>query len=406
MKVVKFFLIFIILTSTLLFTTSPTVHAKESRNQGGIPILLYHHMLKKSENHFTNNSSIINVDAFEEQMKYLHDQGYYTATLSELASYLSGKTVLPQKTVVITFDDGHKTNYLYAYPILKRYGFKAANFLITNRISQAPASFDPKTYQFLSWPEINEMKDVFQFGSHTNALHNLYNGQSALVIESEDVILNDLKNSRNLINTDYFAYPFGAYTKRTIELLKQAGYKYAFTTVPTNANIGDNVYELGRKAVYPSTSLTNFKAMVTTGSSKAGWVKNGGKWYFYDGNGVKRTGWLKLADTWYYFNQSGVMQTGWIKSGGCWYYLDHSGAMKTGWIKTGSKWYYFNSNGVMQTGWLKNGETWYYFATDGSMKTGWIQVKSSWYYLYQNGEMALNTNIDGYQIGADGAWVR
>lgn len=84
-----------------------------------VPVLMYHYITPQANNDQPDNNSIITLEAFEENMNYLHEQGYYTATMEELEQYVLGKTSLPAKTVVITFDDGYQNNYIYAYPILK-----------------------------------------------------------------------------------------------------------------------------------------------------------------------------------------------------------------------------------------------------------------------------------------------
>jgi subtilisin family serine protease len=142
------------------------------------------------------------------------------------------------------------------------------------------------------------------------------------------------------------------------------------------------------------------------GDLVTGWQNIGGKWYYFDRNNVMMTGWLQLGATWYYLENSGAMKTGWLKSGSSWYFLEGSGAMKMGWLKSGSSWYYLNGNGAMMTGWLKSGLSWYYLNNSGAMMTGWVKVGTSWYYLYSDGRMAYNTTIQGYQLGASGAWVK
>ena len=143
---------------------------------------------------------------------------------------------------------------------------------------------------------------------------------------------------------------------------------------------------------------------------KAGWEKNAdGTWSYYV-NGAKATGWVQ-AGSWYYLNANGIMQTGWILDNGTWYYCDASGAMQTGWLNDRGTWYYLNpvSNGyrgAMQTGWLNLNGTWYYLQSNGAMKTGWLNDNGTWYYLQSNGAMAANTTIDGYKLGANGAWIR
>jgi glucan-binding YG repeat protein/lysophospholipase L1-like esterase len=182
------------------------------------------------------------------------------------------------------------------------------------------------------------------------------------------------------------------------------------------------------------------------GLAKTGWFAQNGTWYYFDGSGVMKTGWLAYNGKWYYFDKNGAMKTGWVSSGGKWYYLDSSGAMKTGWLQYKNNKYYLNQSGVMVTGWLKDGNNWYYFMTSGVMRTGWISVNGVWYYFNssgvmqtglqdiagkkyffnnngsmftgwkeiegkwfyfnKDGSMAVNTVIDGYKLGADGAWIQ
>lgn len=417
----------IVFALILLIFSSNIAQASEKTGENGIPILLYHHILKSEENPFKNNSAVINLEAFEEQVKYLNDEGYYTATASELISYLRGETSLPSKTVVITFDDGHKTNYLYAYPVLKKYGFRATNFLITNRISETPVPFNPDGLQFLSWPEINEMRDVFEYGAHTHNLHFVSEttGSAALISEPEDVIIQDLTTSREILNTNLFAYPFGAYNQRAIDLLKTAGYEYAFTTVSIDAKKSDNPFEIGRKGVFPSTSMQEFKKLLSSKEIKTGWQKNGdkwsylsdqgeavrgwvkdkNKWYYLDDTGWK-TDWAKVNGKWYYFNKKGEMTTGWLKWGKDWFYLHNSGDMATNWIKDSNTWYHLKANGAMSTGWLKSGGYWYHLNTNGMMSVGWKRVNNDWFYFYKDGHMAANTVISGFIIDKDGKWKK
>ena len=79
-----------------------------------IPILMYHHL---EEN--INNNTVISPENFENQMKLLKMEGYHAISAQQLYDYLNGQTPLPQKPVLITFDDGYFSNYEKAYPILK-----------------------------------------------------------------------------------------------------------------------------------------------------------------------------------------------------------------------------------------------------------------------------------------------
>ncbi|MDQ0244790.1 peptidoglycan/xylan/chitin deacetylase (PgdA/CDA1 family) [Bacillus fengqiuensis] len=236
---------------------------EESPYATAVPVLMYHHLLRQAENQFSNNNVILNLENFEQQMKYLTDEGYTTIMDDELILFMKGELRLPKKSVLITFDDGHKTNYLYAYPILKQYNMHATAFIITNRIQPQPAEFDPTRLQFLSTQEMESMKDVFKFGSHTNGLHNLEGMTSQVLLKSPAELVADFTTSRDILQTSYFCYPFGQYTPETISLVKQTGYTAAFSTKEGYAEPNESLYEIQRFGVYPSTTMDEFKQIVS-----------------------------------------------------------------------------------------------------------------------------------------------
>lgn len=95
----------------------------------------------------------------------------------------------------------------------------------------------------------------------------------------------------------------------------------------------------------------------------------------------------------------------WKKENENWYYIEN-GVKAKGWIKDNNKWYYLNNEGIMQTGWVKENGNWYFLNEDGSMKTGWVLSNGDYYYLNASGDMAKNQYVDGYYLGANGAWVK
>lgn len=100
-------------------------------------------------------------------------------------------------------------------------------------------------------------------------------------------------------------------------------------------------------------------------------------------------------------------KSGWVKAAdGTWNYINSDGTKATGWYKEGSTWYYLKSDGIMATGWQKVNDIWYYLNGSGSMKTGWINDNGTWYYCDASGAMLVNTTIDGYALGANGAWIK
>lgn len=99
----------------------------------------------------------------------------------------------------------------------------------------------------------------------------------------------------------------------------------------------------------------------------------------------------------------------WVQANGKWQYNDAMGkAIKNSWFfdRNLNKNYYLQADGNMATGWLNNDGKWYYLGNDGAMKTGWQLAEGIWYYLDFQGVMASNTTINGYKLGASGAWIK
>lgn len=203
---------------------------KESRS---IPVLMYH-----SVEYEKNNPVRIPPENFKEQMKYLYDNDYKTLTLDELYRYFQNGIEIPEKSVVITFDDGYEDNYINAYPILRKYGFKAAIFGITNTID--------KDLAYLTSSQLIEMEqNGIDVESHTVSHTKL--GELPY-----DKQLNELKNSKEILEkilnkkVNYIAYPFGSYNENTLKAVKEAGYTMAFTTNGRWSGKDDGIYTLDR----------------------------------------------------------------------------------------------------------------------------------------------------------------
>lgn len=115
----------------------------------GIAVLTYHHILKNEENkRFRHTSTTTSDVAFSNQMAYLKQAGYTTLSMYQLEGYLNGTMNLPAKAVVLTFDDGLKSVYRYAYPVLKQNGQRATAFIISSRIKRHPQAWNPNGLQF------------------------------------------------------------------------------------------------------------------------------------------------------------------------------------------------------------------------------------------------------------------
>lgn len=241
------------------------VHETKVKEDKGVPVLMYHHILDESElGAFKGKSTTITTEQFTEEIDYLHKQGFETITMADLEKYVKGQINLPAKTVAITFDDGLLSVRENAYPILKQYGMKATEFMITYRNNHPTEVFNPLRLQYFSKEDMENMKDVFDYQAHTHNLHNLNSqNKSDVVTKFYDVVKSDIQLNKNILNAHSFAYPFGQYNTDTIKILKELGFTSAVTTKTGYVNIGDDLYQLNRFGVYQHTSLNDFINIIT-----------------------------------------------------------------------------------------------------------------------------------------------
>ncbi|WP_440118803.1 polysaccharide deacetylase family protein [Paenibacillus sp. QZ-Y1] len=224
-----------------------------------VPMLMYHYIEPKINHRETNNKSIIILEDFEANMKYLHDEGYSTITLEQLEQYVKGQIPLPQKSIVITFDDGYQNNYTLAYPVLKKYNFHASLFVIGSKLQDQPSAFDPAKKTFISKQEMQAATDVFEFNSHTYNLHHKgfqRCGNDVPVGLDTSLLDDDIKLMKEKgIDTPYLAYPFGYTSTQMIYQLQKNGYRMAFSVRPGFVRPGDNPMKLPRLTVTTGTDL-------------------------------------------------------------------------------------------------------------------------------------------------------
>ncbi|MBC8531335.1 polysaccharide deacetylase family protein [Gehongia tenuis] len=259
-------LLVIFTASTGLFPAESPVFHQGGENEADVkvPVLMYHHLLKSGENkRYKGNEIVVTVENFQKQMDYLHDNGYHTVTLSELSRFLYHGGTLPEKPVLITFDDGYYSNYQYAYPILRQYGYTAVVFLVTSKITDEQAPFDPNAITMLSWPVVEKSRDVFEYEAHTHALHEItQNGRSRLTDSSYEGVLKDLGQSLEHLENKAFSYPYGFYNDTVIKALQEKGFELAFTVRSGYVKKGSDPYQLPRFNIRPNCSLESFIGIV------------------------------------------------------------------------------------------------------------------------------------------------
>ena len=214
----------IILVLVLILVTVLIILSKTKKNKIAnvkVPILLYHDFVTTVPDNDSDNFSYINTpQSFEENIKVLLENGYTIISFQELNDANNGKIKLPEKHILITFDDGYYSNYEYIFPILKKYNVKASIFIVTDNIGK---EVDGKKY--LSWEQCKEMQDsgLVEIFSHSKR-HVFYDKLPVRTIR-DDVIESYRIIEENLGTTSLkvFAYPYGAYTKETVWTLKVNG---------------------------------------------------------------------------------------------------------------------------------------------------------------------------------------
>lgn len=202
----------------------------------GVPVLNYHQVNDEKHSALT-----LHVDQFREQMEYLHNQGYNTITLAQLYDYLENGTELPNKPIVITFDDGYVDNYKNVLPILKEYNMKATLFMISDAAN---------TPGFVSTEQMHQMEaGGFDIQGHTNHHKILTKIDST---ELPDALLGGKTSLEGILGEpiEYLAYPGGFNDMLVQYVTKQSGYKMAFTVQPGTVQPGDNLYALNRLAIF------------------------------------------------------------------------------------------------------------------------------------------------------------
>ncbi len=249
----RLFMVLLIVTSVIFYqnislNTSNTAYAEETV----IPILTYHNFTTEE-----GSSYDMNIVEFEKQMDYLATNNYSVISLSKLIEGLKNR-LLPPKPVVITIDDGYKSIFTLAYPVLKKYNFSATLFLYTN--------FIEKNSYSLTWGEIKEMtSNNIEIGSHTLSHCNLLNYKKNENYETylarvrrEIFLSKEILESKIQGKVKFFAYPYGVYSPIIKNLVIQAGYEGILNANSMNNTLNTDPLSLNRQIVFGISSFNSF----------------------------------------------------------------------------------------------------------------------------------------------------
>lgn len=245
-----------------------------------VPALCYHRLLSRDDlaKGVPNNERIYvsYADRFEEQMKYLMDNGYNAISMDDFVACVEGRKNLPEKPIMITFDDGFESVYKYAYPVLKKYNLTATIF----------ATPDPESENFkvlkgidcrLTDEQMKEMSHngvcIESHGMTHRFLTNLPEGKLEWELKESKSTLERITGK----SVNFLAIPGGAYNRRVRKIAKEIGYKAIFGQQKGSNNPKSDLFSLRRIVVERDFTLDHFaKAITPLGAFQMriiGWLK-------------------------------------------------------------------------------------------------------------------------------------
>ena len=209
-----------------------------------IPILMYHNFDYNITPDLLTTTET--PDEFEQQIKYLTANGYKGITFSDLYNYVQGHEKLPPKPFLLTIDDGYYSNYLYAYPILKKYNIPGTIFISTAFLGQHPGM-----HPHFTWEEAREMENsgIIEIQNHSR-----YHGRHDTM--SYNDLVESVMNAQKMIDdklgerqVKVFSYPGGRYSDYTRKVLKQLGFQIQITELNGIASRYSDLSNLNRISI-------------------------------------------------------------------------------------------------------------------------------------------------------------
>jgi len=201
-------------------------------------------------------------DMFERQLSYLRSHSFRPVSLKDYLAGKQKKLKLPKKSVAITFDDGFQNFFSFARPLLKKYGYTATIFLVTDKINN-------NDKDFLSWEEVIRLKEEgFSFGAHTSS-------HAVLTSLPPEVVKREVEESKKTIeeklgqNVEFFCYPYGKFNSEVQAIVKDAGFSGAVVT-PAGPGLEEGPFSLKRIGINRNNSMFVFKLKV---NGIFGWLR-------------------------------------------------------------------------------------------------------------------------------------
>jgi len=221
-------------------------------DQAQVPILMYHYVseLPLNPDRYRLDLTVLPED-FQAQLQYLAEAGYHTITLTDLYLYLTQGVPLPEKSIVLTFDDGYRDAYEVVFPMLLEHGFTGTFFVLAT-----PAHLESPDY--LTWAQMKEMSDAgMEIQSHGRD-HVDLSGRSYDYLIYQTLGIQEAIHYHTGRLPRFFCYPSGRYDDNLIAVLESAGYWGAVTTEWGQRHTREGLFEMPRLRIRGSDTLESF----------------------------------------------------------------------------------------------------------------------------------------------------
>ena len=229
-----------------------------------IPILMYHSVSEHATTKFRRFA--VAPALFHEHMAYIHQHNYTPMTITQLVhARAQGAASLPERPVVLTFDDGFADFYTAALPILQEYNFLATLYIVTAFVGRTSLWLQHEgeaQRPMLSWEQVASISAAgIECGGHTHT-HPQLDTLSSTQAREEIVECKRILEQRLGQEIESFAYPFGYHTATTQRLVREAGYTSACAVKYEMSSETDNPFSLARLIVSADTSVQEFAALL------------------------------------------------------------------------------------------------------------------------------------------------
>jgi peptidoglycan/xylan/chitin deacetylase (PgdA/CDA1 family) len=215
---------------------------------------MYHRVDVSSPSDHTSRALTVSPAQFEAELRYLHAKGFQTLGIAEFERDVA-EGRMPERAVLITFDDGYGDQFRYAFPILERFGDRAIFFVNTGDVGRT---------RHLTWDEI----DVMHWAGMSIECHGVDHvdlaslDATAQAYQIDDCVRSLQGHLHDAVQA--YAYPSGAFDAQTITIEERAGLLFGFTTDPSFQTQRDSPYELTRLRVTSEMSDAKFAALIST----------------------------------------------------------------------------------------------------------------------------------------------